>query len=164
MADEINTEELILIVTGAHLRSEVGDRPIAYGLRERMDRWLQDRLGEATPGAPDLDPQAPAGRTRPRLVVCSDLWYLNDANLREQPTVSVGGPGVNALTAYLADKLPGVLVVDDVLMVQMDPGLDRLVASVWGINHAATVTAADAFAERYLDVFMAAAARPWLED
>ncbi|MBC7834334.1 MAG: hypothetical protein H7Y88_04435 [Phycisphaerales bacterium] len=161
MADDVTVEELILIVTGAHLRSEVGDRPIAYGLRERMMRWIEGAFGESPAGVGgSVDPDGEE-KSRPRVVVCSDLWYLNDSSLRGQPTVSIGGPGVNALSAYLTDKLPGVLVVDDVLMVQMDPKLEDLTVSVWGIDHDATVTAAEAFTERYLDGFMEAATKPW---
>ena len=160
MADELTVEELILVVTGAHLRAEVGDRPIAYGLRDRMMSWIDARFGEGPIGV-QASPESAEGPRRPRVVVCSDLWYLNDSSLRAQPTVSIGGPGVNALSAYLTDKLPGVLVVDDVLMVQMDPTFEDMTASVWGINHDATVTAAEAFAERYLDGFMEAATRPW---
>ena len=160
---------LVLIVVGAHLRAEMADRPIAYWIRDRVLSWLDAKFAvdaAAAAAAADVEDADP-GQPRPghpcRVVVCSDVWYLNDASLRVWPTVSLGGPGVNALSAYLADKLPGLLVVDDVLMVQMDPELSEVTASVWGIDHAATVSAAEAFAERYLDAFMNAAVRGWGE-
>jgi hypothetical protein len=159
-------EPLILIVVGAHLRAEVGDRPIAYGLRERMIEWLDGRFGRDGNGEADEDEAEDGGRLPGHpcgVVVCSDVWYLNDAGLRVWPTVSLGGPGVNALSAYLADKLPSVLVVDDVLMVQMDPEMTELTCAVWGVNHDATVAAVDAFVERYLEGFMAAATKAWGE-
>jgi len=91
--------------------------------------------------------------------VCSDLWYLNNEALRSRPTVSVGGPDVNALTAYLADKLPSVLAVEDEYLVQMDPELVDVAACCWGAEAGATLAAVDGFAERYLDEFLDAAER-----
>lgn len=141
-----DSDRLILIVTGAHLRAETGDRPLAYRLRDRMLRWL---------GRGD-DQDAP-------VVVCSDLWYLNRDELRECPTVSIGGPGVNALSAYLGDKLPSAFAVEGVLVVQLDPEFDDRLACCWGVDHGATASAVEAFAERYLDDFMTAATSDWPE-
>ena len=142
------TDELILIVTGAHLRSEVGDRPLAYRLRAHMIDWLDEHIGQGHEGA---------------IVVCSDLWYLNDDRLRRMATVSIGGPGVNALSAYLGDKIPAAFTIEDVLMVQVDLDFDDLSVCCWGMNHSATVSAVDAFTERYFDDFMAAATRGWAD-
>jgi len=137
-------DELLVIVTGSHLRGEIGDRPIAYGLRERMTEWLGECFGDRTPV---------------RAVVCSDLWYMNNDSIRSRPTVSIGGPGVNALAAFLADKLPSVFTIDQELLVQMDlEGGDRMV-SCWGINEEMTGRAVGIFVERYLDAFMREAVR-----
>lgn len=141
---EIDVDRLALIVTGAHLRAEAADRPLAYSLRERMIHWLDERH----PGEPPLD-----------VLVCSDIWALNNEDLRICPTVSIGGPGVNAFGAYVADKLPSAFVIEDVLMVQADLDFDDIIASCWGMDHASTVGAVDAFLERYLDPFMEAAVR-----
>jgi len=143
----MSAQRLLLIVTGAHLRAETHDRPIAYRLRQRVVEKLMERFGEEKHGRPH--PLAP--------VVCSDLWYLNNESLRSRPTVSVGGPGVNALTAYLADKLPSVLAVEDVFLVQADPEMVDVAACCWGADASATLAAVDAFAERYLDGFLDAA-------
>lgn len=143
----LDVDRLLLIVTGAHLRSEIGDRPLAYGLRERINNWADDRArstGDPTP----FD-----------VVVCSDVWYLNNDELRACPTISVGGPGVNALSAFLADKLPSAFVVENVLMVQLDLDFEDVVAAVWGMDHGSTVAAVDAFTDRYLEQFLEAAAR-----
>src|SRR5436190_1430282 len=104
---EIKTDRLILIVTGGHLVAEAVARPVAYGLRRRMAEWL-GRNGR---------PEDPAD---PRVVVCSDVWYLNNDPVRQRPAVSVGGPGVNALSAYLADKLPSAFAIENVMLVQAD--------------------------------------------
>ena len=69
----------------------------------------------------------------------------------------VGAPEVNALAAYLADKLGSLYVIDDVLMVQGD--LEEGVVSCWGITHDATARAAAAFVERYLEEFVRVARR-----
>lgn len=138
---------LLLIVVGAHLRAETQDRAVAYRLRARILELLSARFGPEKHGKPH--PLAP--------VVCSDLWYLNNESLRTRPTVSVGGPDVNALTAYLADKLPSVLAVEDVFLVQMDPEFADVVACCWGAENADTLAAVDAFAERYLEGFLDAA-------
>lgn len=137
--DEIDVDQLILIATGAHLRSEVGDRPLAYALREEMLRRLEDRFPDGAP----LD-----------VVVCSDVWRLNDDGLRSVPTVSIGGPGVNAYSAFLGDKLASVFVIEDRLIVQADLEWDDLVVCCWGMDHDLTVQAVEAFIDRYLDDYL----------
>lgn len=147
--DLLDPSGLILIVTGAHLKAEAADRPIAYRLRERMVNWLGAHR-------PEVQGDGPAARS-PVVVVCSDLWYLNQDSLRERPTVSVGGPSVNALSAYLGTRLPSVLAVEGVMLVQADLEFVDVVACCWGADGAATLSAVDAFIERYLDQFMRAA-------
>jgi hypothetical protein len=135
----------ILIAVGAHPRAERSDRPLAYRLRERMLAWL-----DAHAAVPDLAEPAAACR----ITVVSDIWLLNDEPLRARPTVSVGAPAVNALAAYLADKLEPAFVAEGAFAIQMDLDLADVVASVWGGSNASTAAAVDAFAERYLDLFM----------
>lgn len=131
----------VLIVTGAHLRAEAADRPLAYRLKSQMARWWDANQKDGT-------------LSRPEVIVCSDVWYLNNDDLRSLPAVSIGGPGVNALSAFLTDKLPGVFTVAGVLTVQMDIELVEPVVNIWGMDHQTTVGALDAFVERYLDQFM----------
>ena len=142
--EELDIDRLVLIATGAHLRSEVGDRPLAYALRNEM----MSRLDARFPDGPPVD-----------VVVCSDVWRLNDDSLKSVPTVSIGGPGVNALTAYLGDKLASVFVIDDRLIVQMDLDFDDLLACCWGMDHALTIQSIDVFVERYLDDYLDAVIR-----
>jgi hypothetical protein len=139
----LDVDRLIPLVVGAHPRAELTDRPIAYRLRERMNLWLGANAEGLARGFMPL--------------VVTDVWYLNDAGLRERPSVSIGGPNVNAFTAYLADKLPSAFAIDDVLMVQMDLQMSDVLASCWGVGSADTLRAVDAFCERYLDQFMEAA-------
>lgn len=127
----------ILIVVGGHLVAEAEDRPIAYGLATVLESEGVDAL------------------------VCSDLWYLNDDHLRTQPTICIGDPGVNALTAFLADKVPSAFAIDDVLVVQLDLEFRELVACCWGADAGATQQSVDAFVERYLEGFIDAARLRW---
>lgn len=145
---------LILIVTGSTLDAELLDRPTAYALRQAMIVWLVEH------GLVRDSREAAS-----RVLVCSDLWYMNQDELRSCPTVSVGGPGSNALAAFLGDKLPSAFVVDGRMMVQMDPdlggGLDDVIASCWGDNAVSTASAVGAFQERYLPDFIEAATAGW---
>lgn len=138
--DPTDPAQTLPIVVGAHLVAEVEDRPIAGAMRDALAARL-----------PDGFPLVP--------VVMTDLWYLNTDPLRSQPTVSIGRPEVNALAAYLADKLPSVLAVDDRLIVQLDPELTDPAASCWGVDATATAEAVHAFVERWAGAFIKAAAR-----
>lgn len=133
---------MVLIVVGSTLEGERHGRPLAYSMRERMVAWL---AGQGLGG-----PEA--------VVVCSDIWYMCQDALRGLPAVAIGGPESNALSAHLADKLPGAFVIDDVLMVQLDPEFPDVLASCWGVSPEATARACEAFVERYLGAFMGAAA------
>ncbi len=142
---DFDIDSAVCIVVGAHPRAELGDRDVAYLMRDRLAAVL-DALAEDFPEHPALRP-----------VVLTDIWYLNDAALRARATISIGGPGVNALTASLIDRLPSAFVIDDVLSVQLDVDMGDLVAACWGVSHDATRGAVEAFTERYLSEFVAAA-------
>lgn len=128
----------ILVVTGAHLQAETQDRPWAYWLRER----ILEELGDATPES---------------VVVCSDLWVLNQPPLRSRPTIAVGAPEFNALSAYLAPRLPSVLAVDGRFVVLMHEGPGAPNVCCWGKDADATGAAVEGFAQRHLEEFLDAA-------
>lgn len=131
---------IVPVVVGAHIEAELADRATAQWLADQ----LTDEFAQRSPGL--------------RAVVCTDLWYLNDDRLRSRPAVSVGEPELNAYTAFLADKLPDVYSVRDVLIVQLDLHAVDLVAACWGRDAPATRLAAQAFAERYMGGFCDAVA------
>jgi len=141
-------ECLIPIVVGAHLRAERADRPTAHA--------LQDALAEAIATHPAYP--RPAGATPParQPMVMTDLWYLNHDSLRAQPTICIGPPAVNALSAYLADKLPTVEHRAGAWLVQMDTELDAPIALAWGEHAETTAEAVCAFRERAMDRFLQA--------
>ena len=95
---EVDTDRLIWIVTGVQLNAELGDRPLAYRIEKEVRKLLRGVVGPKPKGMP------------PRLspVVVSDVYYLNDDAAPRRPAISVGGPGVNALSALLVNELPTV--------------------------------------------------------
>ena len=133
---------MLLIVVGAHMRAEVADRPLAYGLRQRIHEWFDQRAGEINVAV--------------RCVVCSDIWYVNQPDLARHPTISLGGPGVNALSAYFAQKLARAFVRDNQMIIQLDPEFVDLRVCIWGMNHELTVEALELFNHRYLEGYLRA--------
>ncbi|MBN1435735.1 MAG: hypothetical protein JW936_01555 [Sedimentisphaerales bacterium] len=132
-------EYSVLIVTGSNLRAEHADRPLAYQLQNSIDQLTYE-----------LDQPA-------KSLVISDLWYLNAKSLQNKPMISIGGPGVNAVSAYLYKYLANALVAENALVIQMDPSLKDLRACVWGANHKLTINALDIFVEKgYLRDFLTA--------
>lgn len=134
----------VLIVVGAHLRAEAMDRPLAYLLREKVLGWLRQ----------NVTPPEKEGPVDSRVVVCSDVWYMNQESLRGKATISVGGPEVNAFTAYVASRLPSLLAVEGKLIVQGEASFEPAVVAVWGSHAEQTGRAVAAFEQRYLDAFL----------
>lgn len=140
MADA--SERLLLIVTGSTLRAEEVDRPLAYYLKQRIEQQLATMSVEAI---------------TPRVI--ADFRWLNDDPLQSLPTISVGGPGVNALASHLYDQLTFALAIDDHYCIQMDPTFEELRASIWGMDNAKTQLAVAVFLERYLTPFLEACSK-----
>jgi hypothetical protein len=143
---------LVLIVTGAHLRAEEHDRPTAYALAGALARGLAERNGAGASAGSGAGGDRNAGSWR--VVVCSDLWYVNHPALRACPTVSVGGPRVNALTATLAGLLPDVLSVRGEYIVQLDPDLIDLACACWGETAEGTREAVRQFGSRWAGAWL----------
>jgi hypothetical protein len=138
MADDAQAR-LLLIVTGSLLRAEEADRPLAYYLK----REIESRLAEQDPGLSPLKVQ-----------VVADFRWIHEDALHPLPTISLGGPGVNALAQQWLDELPLSLKVDDHYFIQMDPDLDEPRVSIWGMDNADTQIAVAAFIQRYLPRFL----------
>ncbi len=139
--DKQLAEKGILIVTGSTLRAEQADRPLAYSLKQTIETHVQ---------GVNYDP---------KVLVISDLWYLNSEPLHGIPMISIGGPGVNAVAAHLLKRLPNALVVENSLVIQMDLNLQDLRVCIWGANHDLTVDALNLFIQKqYLQRFLSALA------
>jgi hypothetical protein len=130
---------LLLIVTGSTLRAEEVDRPLAYYLKQRVEQYLAEH-----------DPDGPPVQVR----VVADFRWIHDEPLQDLPTISVGGPGVNALAHRWLEEVPVALAVDERYYLQMDPDLEEPRASVWGMDNATTQIAVSVFIDRYLPRFL----------
>ena len=117
----------------------------AYRVEAEVRRSLEELLGKpATGELPRLTP-----------IVLSDVYYLNNDELRSRPVIAIGGPGVNLLSANLVEELPTAIAIENVLVVQMDLELKDLRCSVWGMDHLSTVRAVETFIVKgYLDTFI----------
>ena len=145
----MDTDRLICIVVGVQLRAELGDRPLAYQVERELRARLEAALGRPPEGEP------------PRLApaVISDVLYLNSDELQARPAISVGGPGMNALSALLVDKLPTAVAIEETLVIQMVLDMEDQRCAVWGMNHLDTVRAVELFIGKYLDGFVAGVVR-----
>jgi len=110
--------QLVLIVVGSSLRAEEADRPLAYRLLRRIEAWAKRHREQMT--------------LRMQPVICTDLWYINHADLQKRPTICLGGPGVNALSAYFAQHLPDDQKnqPDPRVLIQIDPDFTDWMAPV----------------------------------
>ena len=138
---------MLLIVVGSTLIAEMRDRPLAYRLREEVERRLD--------GLMSADAASDAERLLP--VVCNDLWYVNARDLASRPVIAIGEPNSNAATALISNRLPPGLVVESSLRIHLDAEFIDLRAAIWGADAEATASAIDLFAQRYLDEFLRAA-------
>ncbi|HEX2974098.1 MAG TPA: hypothetical protein VHP11_17325 [Tepidisphaeraceae bacterium] len=123
--EEEDASNLILIVTGSTLRAEACDRPLAY----RLQRMIRKRM---------------AKEVFLRPVVIGDIWYLNSEELQQLPTISVGGPGVNATSQFFFPKLPTALGIDGLFTIQMDVAQEDHRCCIWGLDHHKTIQAISA--------------------
>lgn len=127
----------VLIVVGHGILPEEEDRPIAYELK----RLIVDRA---------------QGREDRSAVVLTDIWALNQEMAEFFPTIAVGGPSVNALTAQIYEELPVAFTRDQELFIQMDADGGKR-AAVWGMDQAKTreaveIFSRDGFLDRFLDL------------
>ena len=119
------------------------DRPLAYYLKQRAETYLAEN-----------DPPG-AGLGGPIEVrVVADFRWIHDEPLQDLPTISVGGPGVNALAQRWLEEVPVSLAVDERYYLQMDPDLDEPRASVWGMDNPTTQIAVSVFIDRFLPRFL----------
>ncbi len=129
----VDTEETIVLVTGSSITAEERDRPLAYLLKTEID--LRG-----------------AGHAYRRAVVVADLWYLENRIFHLNPTIAIGGPGVNGVSEEFSSLLPTVYSRDEQVFVQADFDAEVKRATLWGVNAAATASAVEIFTTQgYLD-------------
>lgn len=123
----VDTEETVVLVTGASLTAEERDRPLAYLLKAEIDR-------------------RGTGHAYRRAVVVADLWYLENRIFHLNPTIAIGGPGVNGVAQEFSAVLPTVYSADERVFVQADFEDDVKRAALWGADAGATAQAVEVFA------------------
>ena len=129
----VDTDETVVLVTGASLTAEERDRPLAYRLKAEIDR-------------------RGTGHAYRRAVVVADLWYLQNRIFHMNPTIAIGGPGANGVSQEFAEALPTVYSRDERVFVQADFEDEMKRASLWGVDASSTAAAVDAFmSEGFLD-------------
>jgi hypothetical protein len=78
----------VLVVVGSTLRAEELDRPLGYFLRQRIEQAWDAAAGPV------------------QVLVIADFRWLHEEALQALPTISVGGPGVNALAQECRSRSP----------------------------------------------------------
>jgi len=134
---------LLLIVTGSTLRAEEMDRPLGYYLKQRIEQSLTQAIALGRRGLNDY---------LVRLV--ADFRWIHDEPLQSLPTISLGGPGVNALAHRWLEEVPVSLAFSERYFIQMDPDLTEPRASIWGMDNTTTQVAVSVFVDRFLPRFL----------
>ena len=134
---------LLLIVTGSTLRAEEVDRPLGYYLKQRIEQSLSEAALAGRPGLEDYIVR-----------VVADFRWIHDEPLQSLPTISLGGPGVNALAHRWLEEVPVSLAYSERYFIQMDPDLTEIRASIWGMDNATTQIAVSVFLDRFLLRFL----------
>lgn len=145
MGPDVEVSNAVLIVVGSHLRAEERDRPLAYGLKTRIEHWRETHAQQL--GVP-LTP-----------IVCSDLWYLSHPELQKRPTVCLGGPAVNSLAALnvnTSEAEPDPAPQEPKVTIMIDPDFTHLRVGIWGTDTALTEKGIQLFTDRYLDGYLRA--------
>ena len=134
---------LLLIVTGSTLRAEEMDRPLGYYLKQRIEQTLFEAQNKGNQGLEDY-----------LVRVVADFRWIHDEPLQGLPTISLGGPGVNALSHRWLEEIPFSLDYSERYFIQMDPNLAEPRASIWGMDNNTTQIAVSVFADRFLPPFL----------
>jgi len=138
---------LLLVVTGSTIRAEEMDRPLAYYLKQQ----IEERLGVSSQGADLMSSQASCNY---QVRVIADFRWIHDEFLQSLPTISLGGPGVNALSHRWLEEVPISLAYNERYFIQMDPDMGEPRVSIWGMDNATTQLAVSVFVDRFLHRFL----------
>ena len=136
--ETVNVDHVLPIVIGSHLRAELGDRKHGYYLGEAIVSWMEK---QQIPGPPWP-------------LVCSDMWYLNQTELRIRPTICIGQPELNAATAAMSPSLETVHFEENAYRIQCDPEYVDLKCCMWGIDDTHTNQCLEQFIKNVLPHFL----------
>lgn len=125
-------QTVIVVVGGAESNA---DRPLALALQKEID--------------------ARGIALYRRALVIGDGSYLDRPDLHHHPTITIGGPGVNAVAARFVPELPTLWQADEQSFVQLELATDPKRVALWGMSAAATAQAVDVFmAQGLLDLLL----------
>jgi hypothetical protein len=133
----------LLIVTGSTLRAEEMDRPLGYYLKQRIEDSLAQAVATKQSNLDDY-----------LVRIVADFRWIHDEPLQSLPTISLGGPGVNALSHRWLEEVPVSLAFSERYFIQMDPDLAEPRVSIWGMDNASTQIAVSVFVDRFLPRFL----------
>jgi hypothetical protein len=137
MVRYFDTGSTILIVVGYGILPEEEDRPAAYDLKQAIVSRAEGVEGRGA-------------------VVVSDMWMVNQDMAELFPAIAVGGPGVNAFSAQIYERVPVALTRDERIFVQWAADGGKR-AALWGMDQEATREAVDIFVkDGFLERFLAA--------
>lgn len=140
---EVSSSRWLLIVTGSTLRAEEMDRPLAYYFKQRIEQVIRETHAKGRSGLEGYVVR-----------VVADFRWIHDEPLQVLPTISLGGPGVNALSHRWLEEVPVSLAFGERYFIQMDPDLAEPRASIWGMDNATTQIAVSVFLDRFLERFL----------
>src|SRR5262245_31431312 len=119
------------------------DPPLRYYCKQLIEQALAEAIAAGREGLEDYVVR-----------VLADFRWIHDEPLQNFPTISLGGPGVNALARRWLEEVPVSLAVGERYFIQMDPDLTDPRASVWGMDNATTQIAVSVFIDRFLPPFL----------
>jgi hypothetical protein len=131
-----DVNQTVMIVVGSSVPQELVDRPLAYLLKEAIDK------------------RGDAKKWRSAVVV-TDLAYESDAVIQGCPTISIGSIAANAVSARLVNVLPNALTVKKTIFVQLDITYRDRRVLLWGTTSSGTEAAVDLFTKKgYLEKYL----------
>jgi hypothetical protein len=125
---EIDVNQTVLIVVGMDIGPEEADRPLAYKLKTAI---------ESTSYFGDHPFR--------KCLVISDALYEHDKLIQVCPTISIGGPGANALAGKLVEELPVYLSKNNKYFIQLNRDFKDQKIAIWGMDRNSTAKAIDTF-------------------
>ena len=132
----LDRDETVVLVTGTAGTAGERDRPLAFSLRDAIDARGN-------------------GHPYRRAVVTADTDYLDRPALHANPTIAIGGPGVNAVAQQFAAGLPMVWQEEERVFVQADFDAEPKRVTLWGMDASATASAVDTFINHgFLDLLL----------
>jgi hypothetical protein len=121
------------------------DRPLGYYLKQHIEHALAGGKDQAKGFQAIRDCQ---------VHVIADFRWIHDEVLQVLPTISLGGPGVNALSHRWLEEVPISLAYNERYFIQMDPDLTEPRVSIWGMDNSSTQIAVSVFLDRFLPRFL----------